>query len=113
MFRVILMQVLATLVVAIVAGWFVGMRGVVSAAAGGAIYTIPNLLFALQLALAGRRTGSASPKVFLFGAFAKIVLTFILLALVVSRYEDLHWPSMLIGLVFATQAMLLPFGKKS
>ena len=46
MYRVIFMQLAATLVAVIGSSLYVGLRGGVSAAIGGLVYVIPNLLFA-------------------------------------------------------------------
>ncbi len=113
MFRAILLQVVVTVITASVAGLVVGMRGAVSAAAGGAVCTVPNLLFALRLRSVSLRRGASYPLNFFFGEFAKVILTFVLLAVLVRIYADLHWPSMLIGLALASQAMFLAFWKKN
>jgi|GEM_PF-2486549 len=73
---------------------------------------VPNFLFALHLTLTSRRRG-ASPVNFLVGEFAKLILTVVLLFLLVRIYAGLHWPSMLTGLVLATQAMFLAFWIKN
>jgi len=112
MFRVILLQVVVTVCAALAAGLVVGVRGAVSAAAGGMACVVPNFLFALHLTLTSRRRG-ASPVNFLVGEFAKLILTVVLLFLLVRIYAGLHWPSMLTGLVLATQAMFLAFWIKN
>lgn len=113
MLRAIVLQVVVTLAAAVVAGLFVGVRGAVSAAAGGGVCVIPNLLFALRLKSVRLRAGRSFAANYLVGELAKIVLTFVLLMVVVNVYADLHWPSLLIGLVLATQAMFLAFWKKN
>lgn len=112
-FRVIFLQILITIIVAIVAGLFVGVRGAVSAIIGGAVYTIPSLLFALRLRSVDIRQGSSFRMTIFFGEFAKIILVFVLMAITIKFYADLHWPSMLIGLALASQAMILAFWKKN
>ena len=113
MFRAILLQAGTTIIVALVTGLFAGSRGAVSAALGGAVVTLPNLLFALRLRLAARGSAASFPVNFFLGEFVKIAATIGLLLLVVSVYADLHWPSMLIGLGLALQAGFLAFWKKS
>ena len=73
---------------------------------------LPNFLFALHLTLTSRR-GGASPVHFLLGEFAKLTLTVVLLFLLIRIYTGVHWPSMLTGLVLATQAMFLAFWIKN
>jgi ATP synthase protein I len=89
------------------------MRGAVSAALGGAVCTLPNLLFALRLKFAAKGSAASFPVNFFLGELAKIAATIGLLLLVVKTYADLHWPSMLIGLGLALQAGFLAFWKKS
>lgn len=113
MFRVILLQVGATLLTAVAAGMYAGTRGAVSAALGGAICALPNFLFALRLKLVASRPGASYPGNFFLGEFVKLAATVGLLVFVVKEYTDLHWPSMLIGLGLALQAGLLAFWKKS
>ena len=113
MFRAILLQAGITIIVALVAGLFAGMRGAVSAALGGAVIALPNLLFALRLKLAAGGSAASFPVNFFLGEFVKIAATIGLLLLVVSGYADLHWPSLLIGLGLALQAGFLAFWKKS
>ena len=101
------------MIAAVAAGLFAGTRGAVSAALGGAACTLPNFLFALRLTLVASRPGASYPANFFLGEFVKIALTIGLLVSVVKIYPDLHWPSMLIGLALASQAMFLAFWKKN
>ena len=92
---------------------FWGGRGAIPSALGGSICVIPNLLFAARLWSLRFRTARSYSLNFLLGELIKLVLTFVLLAVVVKIYAELHWPSMLIGLVLASQAMFLAFWKKN
>ena len=112
MFRLIFLQLVMAITTAVLCGWFVGIRGAVSAALGAAAYSVPTLLFAVRLAVsASRRAPSATG--FFFGEFAKIATTIGLLALTVKVYGGLHWPSLLIGLVVTLQANFLAIWKTS
>ena len=113
MFRVLLLQIVVTIIAIIAAGALWGGRGAVSAAAGGGVCVIPNALFALRLGALRLRTARSYSLNFLLGELLKLALTFALLAAVVKMYADLHWPSMLVGLVLASQAMFLAFWKKN
>ena len=113
MFRAILLQTITILISALAAGLIAGTRGAVSAALGGAVCTLPNFLFALRLKFAASCPGASYPAIFFVGEFVKIALTIGLLVSVVKIYPDLHWPSMLIGLALASQAMILAFWKKN
>ena len=113
MFRVINLQIAVTLVVAAFVGLVAGMRGGISAALGGAVCVVPNLLFAMHLHFLKLRPRASFATHFLLGELVKLLMTFSLLLVVVKVYADLHWPSMLIGLVLALQAVLLAFWKKN
>ena len=107
------MQLAATVVAVIGSSLYVGSRGGVSAAIGGLVYVIPNLLFALMLKMVAGRRGASFQVNIIFGELCKLMLTVGLLVLIVKNYADLHWPSLLIGLVLAAQASFLAFWKKS
>jgi len=113
MFRVILIQLAATLLAAVIGGAVAGMRGAVSAALGGLACVFPNLLFALRLRSVSGRHGTSFTVNFLLGELVKLVVVVGLLFFIAREYSDLHWPSMLIGLVLATQALFLAFWKKN
>lgn len=108
MFSAIFLQVGATAIATILIGAFVGTNGVVSALIGGCSYIIPNFLFALRLSMAARsgKGALASVATFFVGEFFKVAATIGLLAIAAKQYADLHWPSMLIGLAVALQAVV-------
>ncbi|MDX9706120.1 MAG: ATP synthase subunit I [Azospira sp.] len=113
MFRAISLQIGASIVVTALAGLLVGTVGAVSAALGAVASVLPNLLFALRLSIVARRPGANYPVNFFFGEFVKIAATIGILAIAIKGYADLHWPSMLIALVVASQASFLAFWKKT
>ena len=89
MFRTVLLQLVATLVAAGLAGLWVGTRGAVSTVLGGAAYLLPNLLFVVRLRVVANR-GQASAATFFVGELVKIVSTIGILA-AAQRYYDVHW----------------------
>ena len=113
MFTAIVLQIAASVAAIAVAGWFFGWHGAASAGMGGGICVFPNFLFALRLTYMARRRGASYPVNFFVGEFVKVALTVGLLVLVIKKYADLHWPSLLIGMVLALQAGFLAFWKKS
>lgn len=74
---------------------------------------LPNFLFALRLSRVAQRPKASYPVNFFLGEFIKMALTVGLLVLIVKNYADLHWFSLLGGLVLAVQAGFLAFWKKS
>ena len=106
MFRAVLHQSVATLVVAALAWILAGQHGAASAGLGGAAVVIPNLFFALNL-WAAARSGRASVAGFLVGEFIKVAATLALLVIVAGAYRDLHWLALLAGLIVALKTNLL------
>ncbi len=113
MFRTVLLQVIATLLATALAALLAGGRGAVSAALGGAVCALPNLMFAAHLKMVQLRPGASFAMHYLLGEFVKLLMTFSLFAGVVRFYPGLHWPALLSGLVLASQAVLLAFWKKN
>jgi ATP synthase protein I len=105
MFRAVFHQGVATLIVAGIAWFWVGLDGALSAALGGAAIAIPNLFFALSL-WAAARSGRASVGRFFVGEFIKVTATLALLVVVAGAYRDLHWLALLAGMFVALKANL-------
>lgn len=99
MFRVVLLQALATLLAATVAWAVGGPAAGLSALAGGAACVVPNGLFALRLAAAARRPQGTTAATFFVGEFVKVVSTVALLLLVVWAYRDLVWLALIAAVI--------------
>ena len=106
MFRAVFHQGVATLIVAGLAGLWVGLHGAVSAGLGGAAIVIPNLLFALSL-WAAAKVGRASVARFFVGELIKIAATLALLVIVAGAYRELNWLALLAGVFLALKANLI------
>jgi ATP synthase protein I len=107
MFKIVYLQLIATLVAAGLAGLWVGTRGALSVLIGGAAYLLPNLLFVVRLRSASSR-GQASAATFFVGELVKIVATIGILA-AAQRWYDVHWLALLVGLFVALKANLFAF----
>ncbi|MBK7765504.1 MAG: ATP synthase subunit I [Sulfuritalea sp.] len=105
MFRAVLHQSVATLLVSGLAWLWVGQHGALSAGLGGAVIVIPNLLFALRL-WATVRSGKVSVGGVFVGEFIKVAATLALLVIVAGAYRDLHWLALLAGMFVALKANL-------
>lgn len=81
-------QVMATMVAALITGWFAGMHGAISAALGGAISILAGLVSVWLAA----RSGTGSPGEALYGALRaeviRIILMLSLLWLVLANYKN-------------------------
>jgi ATP synthase protein I len=73
---------------------------------------LPNLLFALRLAMVNHRGGASYAVNFFVGEFLKIGATIGLLAIAVKGYPEMHWPSLLIGFAIVLHAGFIAFWKK-
>ena len=107
MLKVVSLQAAVLILIAAIAGFWVGERGAVSALIGGSAYLIPNLLFVLRLKFAAA-SGSTNVMTFAVGEFFKVIATIVTLV-VVQRWVDLHWLAMLAGLFAVLQANLFAF----
>ena len=112
MFRTVLIQVAATVIAAALGGLLAGTRGVISAALGGGVCVLPNLLFAVLLKTGSNRRAVHFTLNFVLGEIIKLVAIVGLLYMAATLYADVHWPSLMIGLGLATQALFLVFWKK-
>ncbi len=107
MFRAVLLQIVATFVVAAIAGLLAGWNAAVSAMLGGLAIVLPNSLFALRLFAESRKPGGASAASFFVGEFMKVAATIALLAAAASLYRDMHWLALIAGLIVVLKANLL------
>jgi ATP synthase protein I len=107
MFRLVLLQVLATAIVALGALIISGIPAALSAWLGGAACFLPNGLFALRLAVAARRPGGTSAATFFVGEFVKVASTVALLALIVWGYKDLVWLALILAVIASLKSYLV------
>ncbi len=107
MFRIVGLQILATLIVALVAWPLGGAKAAVSALLGGAACVVPNALFALRLAIAARRPQGTDMAVFFVGEFVKIGSTIALLALIAWAWKDVVWLAMIVAVIAALKSYLI------
>ena len=112
MFNAIYLQIGAAVITAIGAGAIVGTRGFVSVGLSALACIIPNLLFAIRLAVLRHRPGASYVANFFAGEFLKIAATAGLLAIAIKGYPEMHWPSLLIGFAVVLHAGFLAFWKK-
>ena len=89
MFRIVGLQIVATLIVALAAWPLGGVSAAISALLGGAACVVPNALFALRLMIAARRPQGTDMAVFFVGEFVKIGSTIALLALIAGRHAGI------------------------
>jgi len=105
MFRAIVHQALAVLLLAlgcvVLQGWETGA----SALVGGACRVIPNALFALRLSLSRGRRPESYPVVFFLGEVIKVVARGLLMAIAAKSMVWLVWPAMIAAIVLAANAV--------
>ena len=107
MLRLVLTQLVLTMVTAMVAGLIGGQHAFVSALFGGLCCVVPNGLFALRLYIAALKPGTLSPMTFFFGEFTKITMTIALLAAVVWWYRDLNWLALIAAFIVALKSYII------
>lgn len=103
MIKVLLLQAITIMGVALVAGLVAspghGWGAALSALAGGGAYFLPNLLFALRLLMGGPLSGRhfSGPIIFLVGEALKLSAIITILILF-SRIIQIYWPALVAGL---------------
>lgn len=107
MFRIVGLQILATLIVALAAWSIGGAAAAVSALLGGTACVVPNALFALRLTMAARRPQGTDMGVFFVGEFVKIGSTIALLALVAWAWKDVVWLALIIAVIAALKSYMV------
>jgi len=89
-----------------------GTRGLVSVGVAAFAAIVPNLFFAVRLSMVNNRPGASYAANFFIGEFLKIAATIGILAIAITGYPEMHWPSMLIGLAVVLHAGFIAFWKK-
>lgn len=109
MFRIVGLQILATAVVSLAAWPLGGSAAAISALLGGAACFVPSGMFALRLAITGRRPQGTSPAAFFVGEFVKVGSTVALLALIAWGYRDVVWLALIIAVIAVLKSYLIAF----
>lgn len=107
MFRLVLLQAIATALVALIAWPLGGTAAAISALLGGLACVVPNGLFALRLTVAAQRPQGTAAATFFVGEFVKVGSTVALLALVVWAYKDLVWLAMIAAVIVTLKSYLI------
>jgi len=107
MARVVLLQIAAALIVAVLAAVFGNVSQALSALFGGLCCALPNAFFALRLIMGTKKPGGANPMTFFIGEFIKIALTIALMAAVVYWYRDVNWPAFLIAFIVVLKSYFI------
>ncbi|MCI1012452.1 ATP synthase subunit I [Herbaspirillum sp. BH-1] len=107
MLRIILLQLVATVVAALVAGMLGGLSALWSALLGGICCVVPNALFALRLHVSAQKPGGTNPMAFFFGEFIKIATTFALMGATVWLYHGVNWLAFLLSFIVVLKSYFI------
>lgn len=107
MARIVLLQLAAAFIVALVAFFVSGLSSGISALLGGLCCAVPNALFALRLTMSARRPGGTDPMAFFIGEFIKIALTIALMAAVVYGYRDVNWLAFVVAFIVVLKSYFI------
>lgn len=105
--RLVILQLVTTLVAAGIAGLIGGLAALWSALLGGLCCVVPNALFALRLFADSRKVAGANPMSFFIGELIKILLTLSLLGIIGWLYHDLNWLALIVGFIVALKSYIL------
>ncbi|RJG07612.1 ATP synthase subunit I [Noviherbaspirillum cavernae] len=107
MLRLVLLQLVTTVIVSGIAGLLGGVHALVSALLGGLCCVVPNGLLALRLFVSTQKPGTANPMTFFIGEFIKIALTVALLFAVAWLYRDLNWLALIAAFIVALKSYII------
>ena len=107
MLRIILLQLVTTVVAALVAGMLGGLSALWSALLGGICCVVPNALFALRLHASAQKPGGTNPMAFFFGEFIKIATTFALMGATVWLYHGVNWLAFLLSFIVVLKSYFI------
>lgn len=95
----LLCQAAATLIIAAIAGSWVGMHGALSAVLGGVINLSAGVVYVFVLAIAPPRSAGATIAALFRAEAAKILVIIALLWLVLSTYHEAVLPALLAAFI--------------
>ena len=96
---VLLWQTAATMLIAAIAGAWVGVHGALSAVLGGVINLSAGVVYVFVLAIAPRRSAGAAVATLFRAEAAKILVIVALLWLVLSTYHQAVLPALLAAFI--------------
>jgi ATP synthase protein I len=106
MLRIVSLQLIATVVVGLIAALLGGQAAMFSAVLGGLCCVVPNGIMAVRL-FAASASGTATPATFFIWEFVKIALTLALLGATAWLYHDLNWLALVAGIVVALKSYII------
>ena len=106
MLRIVSLQLIATVVVGLIAALLGGWPAMFSAVLGGLCCVVPNAIMALRL-FAAAESGRANPATFFIWEFVKIALTLALLGATAWLYRDLNWLALVAGIIVALKSYII------
>lgn len=106
MTRIILMQLLAALVVALIALLLGGEAAGISALLGGMSCALPNALFAVRLYMNTQKPGGPNPTTFFIWEFVKVGLTMACMVAVAILYDDVNWLAFVVSVIVVLKSYL-------
>lgn len=107
MLRLVLLQLVTTVIVSGIAGLLGGIHALLSALLGGLCCVVPNGLFALRLFASTQKPGAANPMTFFIGEFIKIALTLAMLFAVAWLYRDLNWLALIAAFIVVLKSYII------
>ena len=92
-------QVIATVVIALGAGLWVGPHGAISAVLGGAVNQVADLAYALLISGGGIRTAGNTLRTLFRAEGVRVLLIVCLLGAVLTSYQDVVHPALFFSFV--------------
>lgn len=106
MFRIVRLQLIAAIVVGLIAWSVSGSAALVSVWLGAAACLIPNAWFALRIRASMLRPGNYGPATLLAGEMIKLLASVALIAVVAVWYDNMVWWALVLGIVTVLKGYL-------
>lgn len=106
MLRLVSLQLIATVVVGLLAALLGGVSAMFSALLGALCCLVPNAIMAFRLYLGTKRPGGANAISFFIWEFVKIAMTVALLVATAKLYRDLNWLAFLGGCIVVLKSYI-------
>lgn len=106
MARIIQLQILTTVLIALVAALIGDKAAGISALLGGLSCALPNALFAGRLHMSSKKPDGPSPVTFFVWEFVKVGLTLASLTAVAWLYHDINWVAFVVSIVVVLKSYI-------
>lgn len=107
MWRLVSLQLMATVVAGVIAAALGGWPAMLSALLGGMCCVVPNGVFAVRMFAGTMKPGGATAATWFIWEFVKIALTIALMGAVAWWYPGVNWFAFVAGFIVALKSYII------